>query len=80
MTLSEYFEQNRPKGTFELGDRVFGYYRGVPFVGTTGFESMRSEEEGLMVPVMLDLPIKLDGQIINIIRVKADTLTRRKST
>jgi len=80
MNLAEYFEKNRPKGSFILGDRVFGYYEGIPFVGTTGFEGMRSEDEGLMVCVMLDLPIKLDDRIINIIRVKSDTLTRRKST
>ena len=38
MTLSEYFEKNRPKGSFMLGDRVEGKYEGIPFVGTTGFE------------------------------------------
>ena len=57
-----------------------GKYEGIPFVGTTGFEGMRSEEEGLMVSVMLDLPIKLDDRIINIIRVKSNTLKKRKST
>lgn len=80
MTLAEYFELHRPKGSFVLGDRVEGKYEGIPFVGSTGFESMRSEDEGLMVCVMLDLPIKLDGKTINIIRVKGNTLKRRKST
>jgi hypothetical protein len=80
MNLAEYFEKNRPKGSFILGDRVEGKYEGIPFVGTTGFEGMRSEEEGLMVSVMLDLPIKHDDRIINIIRVKGNTLKKRKST
>ena len=80
MNLADYFAKHRPKGTFELGDRVEGKYEGIPFVGSTGFEGMVSEDEGLMVCVMLDLPIKLDGRTIRIIRVKGNTLKRRKST
>lgn len=64
MTLSEYFEQNRPKPKYEFGTRVFGYYKfnkkNIPFIGTTGADNMRSEEEGMKVTILLDLPMMLD--------------------
>ena len=56
--LAEYFARNRPQPTWEFGDRVFGKFNGVPFVGTCGGEGMVNEEQGILVTVFLDLPLK----------------------
>ena len=37
---------------------MFGKYNGVPFIGTTGGEGMVNEEQGSLVTVFLDLPLK----------------------
>jgi hypothetical protein len=57
-TLAEYFAANRPKATWTFGQRVFGRFHGIPFVGTTGGEGMVNETEGSLVTVFIDLPIK----------------------
>jgi len=69
MTLAEYFEANRPKPKYSFGDRVEGTYMKIPFVGTAYTDNMRNEAEGPMVSVHLDLPIKIDSVLHNIIRV-----------
>lgn len=75
MTLAEYFKENRYKPTFEIGDRVFGKYEGIPFIGTVGNDTLISEEEGPRVSVHLDLPIEKKSVII----VKPKALKRLKS-
>ena len=35
MNLAEYFEQNRYKSKYDIGDRIFGYWNNIPFIGTT---------------------------------------------
>jgi|LauGreDrversion4_2_1035121.scaffolds.fasta_scaffold1295544_2 hypothetical protein len=57
-SLSEYFAKNRPVPKWTFGDRVFGRYNGIPFVGTCGGEGMVNETEGSLVTVFIDLPIK----------------------
>jgi hypothetical protein len=60
-SLAEYFAANRPQPKWQFGDRVFGYYKKIPFVGTCGGEGMVNETEGSLVTVFLDLPLK-DGK------------------
>jgi hypothetical protein len=69
-SYAEYFENNRYKGSYELGERVFGYYNKIPFIGSVGNDSVVSMEEGPRITVTLDLPIKVDGQVKNVIIVK----------
>ena len=69
MTQDEYFTANRPKPKYKFGDRVEGTYKGMPYVGTAYTDNMRSELEGPMVSVHLDLPIKIDKTWQTIIRV-----------
>lgn len=57
-SLAEYFAANRPQAKWTFGDRVFGKFNGIPFVGTTGGEVMVNEEQGSLVTVFIDLPIK----------------------
>lgn len=61
---AEYFEKNRYKATWEIGDRVFGKYQGIPFIGSVGNDTFISEDEGPRVSIHLDLPIKGKSVII----------------
>jgi len=60
-SLAEYFALNRPQPKWTFGERVFGKFNGIPFVGTTGGEGMVNETEGSLVTVFIDLPIKYKG-------------------
>lgn len=70
MNLAEYFAANRPVPKYSFGDRVEGVYKGVPYVGTAYTDNMRNLDEGPMVNVHLDLPMKIDSVWLNYIRVK----------
>jgi len=69
-SLAEYFAEHRPKPKYQFGDRVEGVYKGIPFVGTAYGDNMRSGLDGPMVSIHLDLPMKLDNEYVNYIRVK----------
>ena len=69
MTLADYFKANRPEPKYNFGDRVEGIYKGMPYVGTAYTDNMRSELEGPMVSVHLDLPLKIGTVWHNNIRV-----------
>ena len=69
--LTEYFEKTIPKPRYQFGDRVEGVYKGVPFVGTVGTDNIRSEQEGPMVTVSLDLPLKTKDSVhMSFVRVQ----------
>jgi hypothetical protein len=70
MNLAEYFEAHRPKPKYNFGDRVEGTYMKIPYVGTAYTDNMRNEQEGPMVNVHLDLPIKINKEWHYYIRVK----------
>ena len=70
MNLAEYFAANRPEPKYNFGDRVEGVYKGIPFVGTAYGDNMRSELDGPMVSIHLDLPMKIGIEWHNYIRVK----------
>ena len=68
--VAEYFEKNRYRGSYDLGERVFGYYNKIPFIGSVGNDRLVSELDGPEITVHLDLPIMIDGQVKNVIIVK----------
>jgi len=68
--LARYFEANRYKAKWSIGDRVHGKWNKIPFVGTVGNDTLISEREGPRVSVHLDLPLKYQTQVYNIIFVK----------
>lgn len=76
--LAEYFSKNRPQSVWQIGDRVFGKWNKIPFIGTVGNDNMISEREGPRVSIFLDLPIKHNDQIHNIIFVKQKDIKRLK--
>lgn len=72
---AEYFQKNRYKSTWEIGDRVFGKYKKIPFVGTVGNDTYISDDDGPRVTIHLDLPIENKTVII----VKPEKIKRLKS-
>jgi len=68
--LADYFNRIGYKPTYFIGDRVFGYFNKIPFVGTVGNDTQINEIEGPRISIHLDLPIKIDGEIRNVIIVK----------
>jgi hypothetical protein len=77
-TLTDYFNKIAYKHTYDIGDRVGGTWNGIPFVGSVGNDRLVNEYDGPEVTIHLDLPIKFDGKIHNIIVVKHKDIKRRK--
>jgi hypothetical protein len=70
MTLAEYFALHRYKAKYDIGDRVFGHWKKIPFMGTVGNDTLVNETEGPRISIHLDLPIKYENTIHNFIIVK----------
>jgi hypothetical protein len=70
MNLAEYFKQNRYQAKYDIGDRVFGKWNKIPFVGTVGNDTVINENEGPRITVHLDLPIKYQDKVYTVIIVK----------
>lgn len=78
-SLTEYFQENRPKPKYHIGDRVHGKYHGIPFCGTVGGETTVNFTVGAVVTVFLDLPLKYKKEwIMTFINVKPSTLEKLK--
>ena len=69
-SLAEYFEKNAYKPKYFIGDRVFGYYHKIPFVGSVGNDTLINHTEGPRISIHLDLPLKYKDTIHNVIIVK----------
>lgn len=69
-SLAEYFAKNRYQAKYDIGDRVYGKWNKIPFVGTVGNDTLISELEGPRVSVHLDLPIKYKDKVYTILFVK----------
>lgn len=67
--LAEYFEKNRYKPKYFIGDRVQGKWNGIPFRGTVGNDTLVSEIQGPRISVHLDLPIKYKNKVYTVIFV-----------
>ena len=67
---SDYFDRIGYKPKYFIGDRVFGKWNKIPFIGTVGNDTVINETEGPRISIHLDLPIKFNDTIHNIIIVK----------
>jgi hypothetical protein len=67
---TEYFERIGYKSKFDLGDRVFGKWNNIPFVGSVGSDTLINEEQGPRITVHVDLPIKFNDKYHYVIIVK----------
>lgn len=69
-TQTDYFQEKGYKPKYYIGDRVFGKYNKIPFVGTVGNDRLISEVTGPEITIHLDLPIKIDKDYKHFIIVK----------
>jgi len=67
---TDYFNRIGYKHTYDIGDRIFGRWHKIPFVGTVGNDRLINHTVGPEVTVHLDLPIKYQGTVYNFIIVK----------
>ena len=67
---TDYFEKIGYKPKYFIGDRVFGRWNKIPFIGSVGNDTVINELEGPRITIHLDLPIKFQNKINNIVVVK----------
>lgn len=67
---TDYFERIGYRGQYQIGDRVFGHYKKIPFVGTVGNDRLINNIDGPEVTIHLDLPMKVDKDYKSFIIVK----------
>jgi hypothetical protein len=75
-SYAKYFAANRPKPKWFMGDRVFGRWNKIPFIGTVLNDNIVSEEVGPRVSVLLDLPLTYKGKVNNIIWTTQNSLKK----
>ena len=67
---TDYFNRIGYKAKYHIGDRVFGHWNKIPFIGSVGNDTVISEIEGPRISIHLDLPIRFEDQIRNVIIVR----------
>ena len=72
---TDYFERIGYRAKYQIGDRVFGHWNKIPFVGTVGNDRV-IDKTGPQVTIHLDLPIKFEQQVRNVIVVKHRDITK----
>ena len=75
--LTDYFQRIGYVGKYQIGDRVFGYWNKIPFLGTVGNDRMIDGKNPEVV-VHLDLPIKYEGIVKTMLIVKHKDVKRMK--
>lgn len=76
-SLTDYFQRTAYQPKYFIGDRVFGRWNRIPFVGTVGNDRV-IDQTGPQITIHLDLPIKFDKKIHNIVIVKHKDITKLK--
>lgn len=67
---AEYFERTAYKPKYNLGDRIFGHYQKIPFIGSVGNDRLISNITGPEITIHLDLPLQTKNGVHSIIIVK----------
>lgn len=75
-SVADYFEKNAYKPKYHIGDRVFGYYKKIPFIGSVGNDTV-IDDTGPRVSIHLDLPIRIDKFNHSVIIVKHKDIKQR---
>ena len=73
-----YFERIAYRPEYHIGDRVFGHWNKIPFAGTVGNDTLINHTEGPRISIHLDLPIKYEGTVKNVIIVQHRDVRRMK--
>jgi hypothetical protein len=74
---TEYFERIGYKPKYWIGDRVFGRWNKIPFIGTVGNDTV-IDNTGPRTSIHLDLPIKHEDTVRNIIIVTHKDISKLK--
>jgi len=74
---TDYFEKIGYKPKYWIGDRVFGYWNKIPFIGSVG-NDRKINDFGPDITIHLDLPIKYNDEIKHIILVKHKDIAKLK--
>lgn len=69
-SLKEYFDKDRYQAKFEFMARVTGTYKGIRWIGSVSNDTVISPDEGPVLHIHLDLPIKIDGEYKTILVTK----------
>lgn len=69
-TQTDYFNRIGYKHVYDIGDRVFGYWNRIPFVGSVGNDRLINHTTGPEVTVHLDLPLKYQDRVYTFLIVK----------
>ena len=77
---TDYFNKVGYKHTYDIGDRVFGHYNKIPFVGTVGNDRKINDIDGPEVTIHLDLPMQLKDRVTKFIIVKHKNIKSRLKT
>ena len=75
-SLREYFEKNRYQPKYEFMARVTGLYNGIRWIGSVGNDTVISEDRGPELHILLDLPLKIDGEYKTVLVVKHKDVKR----
>jgi hypothetical protein len=67
---TDYFNRIGYQPVWYLGDRVFGHWNEIPFVGTVGNDTVINHIEGPRITIHLDLPIKYQNTWHYVVVVK----------
>lgn len=73
---TNYFERIGYRGKYDIGDRVFGHYQKIPFVGSVGNDRKINDTIGPEVTVHLDLPIVTKEGVRHVVVVKHKDIKR----
>ena len=76
-SLTDYFNRIGYQPKYWIGDRVFGHWNKIPFIGTVGNDRV-IDNTGPQITIQLDLPIKYKGEIKTIIIVKHRDISKLK--
>jgi len=68
-SLTDYFNKKSYKPTYWIGDRVFGHWNKIPFVGSVGNDTV-IDNTGPRISIHLDLPIQFEKKTHRIIVVR----------
>ena len=74
---TKYFERIGYRPKYWIGDRVFGRWNKIPFIGTVGNDTV-IDNTGPRISIHLDLPIKHEDTVRNIIIVTHKDISKLK--
>jgi hypothetical protein len=77
---TDYFNKIGYKHVYDIGDRVYGKWRKIPFVGTVGNDRLINHIDGPEITIHLDLPIRIDNCNCYVIIVKHADIKRLKES